>query len=275
MMVFRKNGVIAGLKCVQSRLGKSMKKSILWGCGLFAYLLFALLMAPASVWLKLVPLPADVQLGAVTGTLWSGQIAGVQRAPLYFPELRWQLQWSSLWRGKLGVTVHGGELRDTDLPYLQLAAELGARSVTVGQSTIRLPIAGIMPQLQLPMPVDASGALVLNIQQFVMGQPYCSALLGNASWQQAKFKAPTGWIDLQAIHATLSCAEGAISLQTSDDNPLGLKVKAELLAGSYRIGGTLKPDPSMPKEVHQAMQFVGRPDAEGRFPLNLQGQIRN
>jgi general secretion pathway protein N len=252
-----------------------MKKSILWGCGLVTYLLFAVILAPASLWLKLFPLPADVKLGTVTGTLWSGQIAGVQRTPLYFPQLSWQLQLAPLWRGKIGIIVNGGELRDTTLPYLQLAAELGAGSVTVKQSTVRLPIAGIMPQLQLPMPVDASGALVLNIQQFALGQPYCSALSGNASWQQAKFKAPTGWIDLQAIHSTLNCTDGTISLQTTDDNPLGLKVKAELLAGSYRIAGTLKPDPSMPKEVHQSMQFVGQADGEGRFPLNLQGQIRS
>ncbi|MFN6969479.1 MAG: type II secretion system protein N [Rheinheimera sp.] len=252
-----------------------MKKSMLWGCGLLAYLVFAVIMAPASLWLKLLPIPADVKLGAVSGTLWSGQVAGVHRPPLYFPELSWQLKLAPLWRGKMGINLQGGALRDTELPYLQLAAELGVNSVTVRQSTIRLPIAGIMPQLQLPMPVDASGALVFNIQQFALGQPYCSALTGNASWQQAKFKAPTGWIDLQAIHSTLNCADGTISLQTSDDNPLGLKVKAELLAGSYRIAGSLKPDPSMPPEVHQSMQFVGQPDAEGRFPLQLQGQIRS
>lgn len=257
------------------RLGFQMKKSILWGCGLTAYVVFAATLAPASLWLKLLPLPADVKLGAVSGTLWSGQIAGVQRAPLYFPELKWKLQLAPLWRGKVGVTVNGGELRDMELPYLQLAAELGLGAITVRQSTLRLPIAGILPQLQLPMPVDASGALVLNIQQFALGQPYCSDLQGNASWQQAKFKAPTGWIDLNAIHSTLDCEEGNISLQTSADNPLSLLVKAEVLAGSYRIAGSLKPEASMPKEVHQAMQFVGQPDAEGRFPLRLQGQIRS
>jgi general secretion pathway protein N len=252
-----------------------MKKSILWGCGLTAYVLFAVALAPASLWLKLVPLPADVKLGAVSGTLWSGQIAGVQRAPLYFPQLKWQLQLSPLWRGKVGFALQGGELRDTDLPYLQVAAELGVGSVTVQQSTLRLPVAGILPQLQLPMPVDATGALVFNIKQYSMGQPYCSVLAGTASWQQARFKAPNGWIDLQAIHSTLNCEDGNISLQTSEDNPLGLLVKADVLAGSYRIAGSLKPAASMPKEVHQAMQFVGQPTSDGRFPLTLQGQIRH
>ena len=30
----------------------------------------------------------------------------------------------------------------------------------------------------------------------------------------------------------------------------------------------------MPKEVHQAMQFVGQADANGNFPITLQGRIR-
>jgi general secretion pathway protein N len=117
--------------------------------------------------------------------------------------------------------------------------------------------------------------LVFNIKQYSMGQPYCSVLAGTASWQQARFKAPNGWIDLQAIHSTLNCEDGNISLQTSEDNPLGLLVKADVLAGSYRIAGSLKPAASMPKEVHQAMQFVGQPTSDGRFPLTLQGQIRH
>ncbi|WP_306519255.1 type II secretion system protein N [Rheinheimera sp.] len=250
-----------------------MKKSMLWALGITAYLLFALVLTPANVWLKLVTLPADVQLGPVTGTLWSGQIAGVQKAPFYLPQLSWQLQPSLLWRGKLGLKMQGGNLRDSNLPYLAVQAELGVGQLLLNNSTIRLPVAPIIPQLQLPMPVDASGAIVLNLKDFVLGQPYCAALDGKASWQQAKFKTPTGWIDLQAIDAVLNCDNGNISLQTTADNPLGLLVKADILQGSYQIAGTLKPAASMPKEVHQAMQFVGQADAEGRFPLKLQGRI--
>ncbi len=250
-----------------------MKKSMLWTLGITAYLLFTLLLTPASVWLKLVTLPAQVQLGAVTGTVWAGQVTGVQAGPFYLPQLSWQLQPSLLWRGKLGLKLQGGNLRDATFPYLSLQAELGLGQLALTNSNLRIPVAPVMSQLQLPMPVDASGAIVLNLKDFALGQPYCTALAGTASWQQAKFKAPTGWIDLQAIDAVLSCDSGNISLQTKTDNPLGLLVKADVLQGSYQIAGTLKPAASMPKEVHQAMQFVGQPDAEGRFPLKLQGRI--
>jgi general secretion pathway protein N len=251
-----------------------MKKVGLWLLGIVAYAIFTLVMTPASWWLKLVKLPPNIELGPVTGTLWSGAAQGVSVKPLFIPSLRWQLDVGSLWRGQLGVRVEGGSLRDDKFPYFQLKAELTPSRVTVLPSNLRLPVAGILPNIQLPMPADASGSIVLSVTEYQLGQPYCSVLNGKASWQDARFKAPTGWIDLKAIHASLRCENGSIVLNTTPDNPLALQVQAEVQADSYKIAGTLKPDAAMPTEVHQAMQFVGPTDNEGRFILDLQGRIR-
>lgn len=251
-----------------------MKKVGLWLLGIFAYAIFTLVMTPASWWLKLVTLPAGVELGPVSGTLWSGTVQGVAIKPLVIPRLTWRLDLSGLWHGQVGVALEGGSLRDDNYPYFQLKAELTPSRVTVLPSNLRLPVGGILPNIQLPMPADASGSIVLSISEYQLGKPYCSVLNGKASWQDARFKAPTGWIDLRAIHATLRCEAGNIVLNTTPDNPLALQVQAEVLADSYKIAGTLKPDASMPKEVHQAMQFVGQPDGNGNFPITLQGRIR-
>ncbi len=251
-----------------------MKKVGLWLLGIFAYVVFTLVMTPASWWLKWVTLPPAVELGPVAGTLWSGTVQGVSVKPLYIPVLKWQLDLSTLWRGQLGVNLEGGSLRDDHYPYFQLKAALTPNRITVLPSNLRLPVAGILPNIQLPMPADASGSIVLSVSEYQFGQPYCSVLNGKASWQDARFKAPTGWIDLNAIHATLRCDNGSIVLNTTPDNPLALQVQAEVLAESYKIAGTLKPDASMPKEVHQAMQYVGQPDGNGNFSIDLQGRIR-
>lgn len=251
-----------------------MKKVGLWLLGIVTYAIFALVMTPASWWLTLVKLPAAVELGPVSGTLWSGTAQGLAVKPLYIPSLRWQLDVAALWRGQLGLQLEGGSLRDDKYPYFQLKAELTPSRVTVLPSNLRLPVAGILPNIQLPMPADASGSIVLSVTEYQLGQPYCSVLNGKASWQDARFKAPTGWIDLKAIHASLRCENGSIVLNTTPDNPLALQVQAEVLADSYKIAGTLKPDASMPTEVHQAMQFVGQPDGNGNFPITLQGRIR-
>ena len=251
-----------------------MKKFGFIATGIIAYLIFMAVLTPASVWLKLVPLPSDVQIGKVQGSLWQGQIDVLSRPPVYLTNLRWELAFSSIWRGQLGVQLHAGDVKDDSQPYLNLAGTVSPGSYALQQATVRWPITGIMRNMQLPMPVDASGAIVLNIKEFNQGAPYCAALDGHASWHQAQFKSPIGWLDLRQIDATLSCEQGNLRLVTKPDNPLALAVTADVMAGRYQLSGTLKPDASLPKEVHEAMRFVSQPDAEGRYTIQFGGQIR-
>jgi len=231
-----------------------MKKFGFIVTGMLAYVIFMAVLTPASVWLKLVSLPPEVQLGKVQGTLWQGQIDVLSRPPVYLTNLRWQLELSSLWRGQLGVQLNAGDVKDDSQPYLNLSGQVSPGSYALKQATLRWPVAGIMRNLQLPMPVDASGAIVLNIKNFTKGE--------------------LGWLDLRQIDATLSCEQGNLRLVTKPDNPLALAVTADVMAGRYQLAGTLKPDASMPKEVHEAMRFVSQPDAEGRYTIQFGGQIR-
>jgi general secretion pathway protein N len=172
------------------------------------------------------------------------------------------------------VQLSAGDVKDDSQPYLQLQGSINPASYALQQATVRWPIGGIMQNLQLPMPVDASGAIVLNIKEFAKGEPYCASLNGAASWQQARFKSPIGWLDLRQIDATLSCEQGNLRLVTAPGNPLALAVTADVMAGRSQLAGTLKPDASLPKEVHDAMRFVSQPDAEGRYTIQFGGQIR-
>lgn len=251
-----------------------MKKFGFIATGIIAYLIFMAVLTPASVWLKLVPLPPEVQIGKVQGSLWQGQIDVLSRPPVFLTKLRWELEFASLWRGQLGVRLNAGDVKDDSQPYLILAGSISPGSYGLQQATVRWPVGAIMRNLQLPMPVDASGSIVLNISQFTPGQPYCASLNGTASWQQARLKSPIGWLDLRQIDATLSCEQGNLRLVTHPDNPLSLAVTADVMAGQYQLSGTLKPDASMPKEVHEAMRFVSQPDAQGRYTIQFGGQIR-
>ncbi|MDX1392558.1 MAG: type II secretion system protein N, partial [Rheinheimera sp.] len=60
-----------------------------------------------------------------------------------------------------------------------------------------------------------------------------------------------------------------VVLTTDNNNVLGLDVTAVINAGQLQVNGTVKPDATMPKEVHQAMQFLGRPDAQGRYTIRF------
>jgi general secretion pathway protein N len=238
--------------------------------GVVSYLLFMLILTPASWWLKLAPLPAQLQLGAVSGTLWQGEVAGVRYQQLQFDTVRWHLNGWRLFTAKLQFDVSSGNMQNSVQPYLKGTVSYGMGGAALHNTILKLPVAHILPLLSLPLPVDATGELVLDVQQFGQGKPWCDVLTGNASWQNARLQTPTGtWLELQSLFGQLSCASGTAVLTTDGNNVLGLDVKAVVNAEQLLVNGSLKPEASMPKEVHDAMQFLGKPDAQGRYRISF------
>ena len=247
-----------------------MNKTKLIVIGIISYLLFMLLLTPASWWLKLAPLPASVQLGTATGTLWQGEITALQYQQLQFASLRWTLNGWQIFTGKLQFDIHSGSAQNSVQPYLKGTASYGVAGAKIEKSIVKLPVAQVLPMLELPLPVAASGELVLDIAAYRQGQPWCNALNGSASWQNARLQTPTGtWLDLQSLFGDLSCDNGTVVLTTDGANLLGLDIKAVINAEQMLVNGSLKPDDAMPREVHQAMQFLGKADAQGRYPIRF------
>lgn len=238
--------------------------------GTVVYLLSLLILTPAAWWLKLAPMPTELRLGLVQGTLWQGHVTAARYQSVELRAIHWQLKPWSLLTGKLVVDVQAGDLAETQQPYVKGQLSYGFSGVRLSDTLLRYPVADLVPMLMLPLPIAADGQLMIDIEHYHQGDPWCKQLSGQASWQQARLEPPTGWIDLQHIFATLHCDEGELVLVTDGQNPLGLDVSARLLSGShFSLDGTLKPDQSMPAEVHQAMQFVGAPDAAGRYRIQF------
>lgn len=247
-----------------------MSKTKLIILGVSSYLLFMLILTPASWWLKQVSLPPTLQLGAATGTLWQGEVAGFRYQQLQFGTLRWQLNGWQLLTGKLQFALQSGSAQQPAQPYLKGTASYGIAGAAIENSLLKLPVAQILPMLPLPLPVAATGELVLDIVAYQQGQPWCKALEGNASWQDARLQPPTGsWLELQNLFGELRCDNGTVVLTTDGNNLLGMDIKAVINAEQLLVNGTLKPDAAMPQEVHQAMQFLGKPDAQGRYPIRF------
>ncbi|MEE2025406.1 MULTISPECIES: type II secretion system protein N [Alkalimonas] len=246
----------------------SIKKLLV--VGVVSYLLCLLVLTPASWWLKLAPLPAGLKLGPVQGTAWQGRIQVLSYQGLELRQVQWQLSPWRLLTGRLAVQLQAGELAELDQAYIKGQLRYGFSGLQLQDTLLRYPVRELAPMLRLPLPVGADGTLMLDIEQYQQGAPWCKTLSGQASWQEARLQPPTGWIDLQHIFASLACDDGDLVLITDGQNPLGLDVTARLqAAGRFSVDGTLKPDASMPEEVHQAMQFVGAPDAEGRFRIRF------
>lgn len=243
----------------------------LWATGIGCYLIFMLFLVPAAWWLKLVPLPSGLAVGQVTGTLWRGEITAVRYQQLGFSNVGWQLKPAALLTGKIRVALQSGSLQQTQLPYLDAVADYGFGGLQLNNSLLKLPVAQLVPALQLPLPVQATGELMLDVKHYSQGTPWCGQLTGAASWLDARLQPPgSNWLDLQSIYAELSCEQGNLQLITDGQNALGLAITASLDGNSrLSVNGTVKPEASMPEEVHQAMKFIGRPDAEGRYNIRF------
>ncbi|KKO44604.1 general secretion pathway protein GspN [Arsukibacterium ikkense] len=237
---------------------------------LLAYLLFMLYLLPAAWLIHWLGLPAGVQLGPVQGTLWRGSAAVAQYQNIQLQQLRWRFNgWSILWLAP-EIKLTAGSIGERDQPYLTADIAYGFSGLNLQQAVVRVPVSQLLPLLQLPLPVAASGELMVEVQDFQQGPPWCSSLTGTASWLDARLQPPTGtWLELNSIVADLHCQQGSPVLITDGNNSLGLAVTAAIDNNRLTVNGTLKPDNNLPQEVHQAMQFVGRPDAEGRYTISF------
>ncbi len=237
---------------------------------LLAYLVFMLYLLPAAWLIHWLGLPAGVQLGQVQGTLWQGSAAVAQYQNVQVKQLRWRFNGWSLLRLAPEINITAGSMGEREQPYVKADVAYGFSGLNMQQALLRLPVSQLLPLLQLPLPVAASGELMVEVQDFQQGQPWCDSLTGTASWLDARLQPPTGtWLELNSIVADLRCEQGSPVLITDGNNSLGLAVTAAVENNRLTVNGTLKPDANLPQEVHQAMQFVGRPDTDGRYTIRF------
>ncbi|MEI5640340.1 MULTISPECIES: type II secretion system protein N [unclassified Pseudoalteromonas] len=241
---------------------------------LIAFIIFSAFTMPAAVILQLFKgqLPANLQLGAVNGTVWQGQVSGVRFNNIQLNQVEWQLQPASLLGGNLAGRVKFGNARDSNeiSGNARFSSNLFSQSLRVSNASLRFSVEQAMEQVTLPLPVDAKGRVIVNVDNYQLGQPYCEDLQGEISSPNIDVKGMNGWFSIGDLSGQLDCKSGDIAVVVDPENRLGLQADATLAANfQFRVAGNIKPEASLPKEVHDAVKFLGRPDSDGRYPVNL------
>jgi len=238
------------------------------------FLVFTIVKTPAAVALDLAKphLPKQLQLGKASGTLWDGRIMQVRFDGEQLNNVRWQLSGWSLFTGKLIGTVRFGDPRDkADISgNADFSYGLFNQAVTVKKTTLRLTVERAMERLQLPLPVSAQGRVIVDLDEYSSGEPYCESLSGEIASPNIDVKGMNNWFSIGPLSGRLSCKSGDVAVLVDPENRLGLEADAVLKANfDFKVAGYIKPEASLPKEVHDAAKFLGRPDNEGRYPLNF------
>jgi len=258
---------------------KNIKKTIgLTIVFLLAFFMFVLHLMPASVAVSIAKpyLPKQLNLGMVSGSLWQGSITQLsfkdRNQELVLNKVNWTLSASSLLTTNLVADIKFGNLRQKEEYSGKGNIKFGLLSneLTVTNANLRAPVELLMAQANLPLPINAKGRITIKAKEYQLGKPYCKALNADISTQQLQIQGLSGWFAIDEIAAKGKCKSGNITFAVTKENDLGLQLDIILAANNkLTVDGFIKPKANMPKDVHDAVKFLGKPDPQGRYRVSL------
>lgn len=241
--------------------------------GLGAFIYFAVLIAnlPASLLVsRLVPAGGPVVIEGVSGTVWNGAVSLIRVNREVLPPLRWQLVFTPLLRGRLGLDWQLGGGAEPVSGHGRLALGLGRR-ISLTATELRVPAARIAPYMRVPG-LELAGDFSLHVDRFSAEGMKLTALAGVLTWNQGYLKSPYGQAEVgsQSVHVT-GRPDGGIDGQLAElEGPMDLKGEFRWNPdGNYVCNGSVREQ--LPKSLAQFFQIFGRPDGKGRLDFHYQG----
>ncbi|WAJ69844.1 type II secretion system protein N [Catenovulum adriaticum] len=242
---------------------------IIWG--LFFYLIFLIVTLPAYLLVSRIELGDQIELGNVSGTIWSGQIDQVRVDKTILKDVHWAYNFSQLLTAQLAVDVTFGHPRKILEPQGSAQLRYGLNGPSLADVQIKLPADLIVQQLDMPFKVEASGLLEANIEQAQLGEPVCQSLSGQVDWKLAGVNAMKTNFSYGDIGANLSCDNGAVVAKVNG-NPeqLILDINARLNTyQSYSVEGYISAGSKASKDLQAALSYLGNPDNQGRYLIKF------
>lgn len=237
---------------------------------LFAFVIFFVAYAPATLIYRFIPSNANIAIVQPSGTLFNGKMASIGYNGIFLKNFSWQLSPIALFMGKATLDINGGDLRNAQHAYAdgQVSVSLlNTSHVSASDLTLMLPIKSILAQMKLPVQITAQGRIRVDLAEADIKQA-CRQLVGTGNWSNASIALNNQSVSLGDFLAEVSCEEGGFAAQVGGDNKFDLDAKFVLMPnGQLSQSGTFKLDPSLPREMQQAAVFFGNPDPNGRYIL--------
>ncbi|QIR13165.1 type II secretion system protein N [Shewanella aestuarii] len=250
-----------------------MKLFVKIGIAVLLYLFFLVAYLPANWLVSIAPLPSNVSLAGVDGTLWDGQADLVKIDNRQLENVSWQLSPLGLFLGQANVDFQIGN---------RATAVSGRGSVSYSLSGLsaenvrfEAPNSFILAGTRLPFRTQISGDVSLMVQTLEQGQPWCEQLNGKLFLNSTNVTNQFGEYPLGDVVLGLSCIDGQVQLNTDEQtNQLGLQGTLILAEKNLvKISAKIKPTDSQPDDLRKALSFLGKQDSQGYYPINYQGTL--
>ncbi len=240
---------------------------------LIAYLVFLVITLPAKLALSYLPLPPQLTVSQVSGTVWHGQAEKVSFDNVDVVDLVWDTSFLAMLTGSIEADVQFGRGKSSlrgrgDIGYNSNGGY--AKNVTVKANSEWLLMAS-----NIPVPVTTSGEVKLEVSEAQQGQPWCEQLSGKLTWSNAGIQSLIGNIIVDSAVANLSCESGALVANIKQaSSQLRLSGIAKLAAGNkYSLSAVLVPSNELPESIRTNLRYIGKPNAKGEYQLNYSGRI--
>ena len=239
-------------------------------------IVFSVLLTPVSFVAKYVDTPKNVAYQSLSGTLWSGRANVIQVDKWQFNSLTWDMNIAALFTGKLLFDIKFGQARDANQLSGKGTIGLGFNTLSLSELTFRAPASAIRSELPIPTS-ELNGRVILDIDEFHMTSvtdpneqmQMCDVLQGELLWTKAEVVFGQA-MELGTIASKLSCNDGDVVATFDGSNKLGLEGNARIESpDSFGFQGFVKPDPSLPRDIHNGIKMFSQLDGQGRYPIKL------
>ncbi|MCG9597748.1 type II secretion system protein N [Vibrio sp. Isolate25] len=253
-----------------------MRKVILLSLALImVFITSAIVHIPAQVVLSYAPLPQQLVINGVSGTVWEGRAASVIWQKQKLGALHWQLAPLKLLTGKAEAQVRFG--RGSDMQITGRGIVGYSTSGPYAENLIAsLPVEKILEFTPpMPIPVELTGQVELSIKSMVYALPYCQMGEGSLVWNTDKVVTPLDELYVGSVVVDFSCQDSLITLKGAQNSEQVSSAAEVVLEANrnYQASAWFKPEGKFPSSLAEQLKWLPSPDGEGRYQFTYQGRL--
>jgi general secretion pathway protein N len=240
--------------------------------GVGAYLLFAVVTLPASLLSSRLG-AVGVSAAGLEGTVWKGRAQVVQIANTNLGSVAWDLHVLPLFAARLQADL---QLNRSDGFARSAVTVWRSGRVRFSNLNASLPLSALPTR---SLPGGWNGALTLKLAELVSEKGWPLAAEGTVEVVDltgpARRPANIGSYRLIFPKQAAAKSQDALTGALADmGGPLQISGTLQLKPNrSYQVDGFVTTRPDTPRNVADALQMLGEPDAQGRRPFSIAGTM--
>lgn len=236
----------------------------------------AMVHLPAQFVVQYAPLPPQLSIKGVEGTVWQGSVKNLTWQRDSYGEVTWKLNPFALLSGKAEASIRFG--RGSDIQVQGRGVVGYSLSGLYAENLVAsLPIESVLKFAPpMPVPLELNGQVELSLRSFQYGAPYCQSAQGSVVWNTDVIGSPLTALNVGPVIAQFTCQDNQIELsgdQQSQQVTSGLTAKLDANR-QYSASVWFKPESEFPNELQQQLKWLPtEPDNQGRYPFSYQGRL--